>query len=56
MVDSRAKPDDRQESPQQSRVLLLEDDPIYREVADHVFNVTHTNPDQAARHIVEKFL
>ena len=26
------------------------------EVADHVFNVTHTNPDEAARFIVAKFL
>ncbi len=36
---------------------ILEDrDPIYRDTADHVFNVTHTNPDQAALHIVSKFL
>lgn len=38
------------------RKLLEERDPIYREVADHVLNVTHTNPDEAARHIVAKFL
>ena len=31
-------------------------DPVYRKVADHVFNVTHTNLDEAARHIVAKFL
>ena len=36
--------------------VLSERDPVYREVADHVFNVTHTNPDEAARHIVAKFL
>ncbi len=36
--------------------ILENRDPIYREVADHVFNVTHTNPDEAARHIVAKFL
>jgi shikimate kinase len=38
------------------RKVLEERDPVYREVADHVFNVTHTNPDEAARHIVAKFL
>ncbi len=36
--------------------VLTERDPIYREVADHVFNVTHTNPDETARFIVAKFL
>ncbi|MEZ6189734.1 MAG: hypothetical protein R3C45_00405 [Phycisphaerales bacterium] len=36
--------------------LLEQRDPVYREVADHVFNVTHTNPDEAARFIVAKFL
>lgn len=36
--------------------LLKERDPVYRDVADHVFNVTHTNPDEAARFIVSKFL
>lgn len=36
--------------------LLEVRDPIYREVADHVFNVTHTSIDEAARHIVAKFL
>ena len=36
--------------------VLAERDPIYREVADHVFNVTHTSPDEAARFIVAKFL
>ncbi len=36
--------------------VLAERDPVYREVADHVFNVTHTNPDEAARFIVAKFL
>jgi shikimate kinase len=36
--------------------VLAERDPVYRDVADHVFNVTHTNPDEAARFIVAKFL
>lgn len=36
--------------------VLAERDPVYREVADHVVNVTHTNPDEAARFIVAKFL
>lgn len=36
--------------------VLAERDPIYREVADGVFNVTHTNPDEAARFIVAQFL
>ncbi len=36
--------------------VLTERDPIYREVADHVFDVTHTNPDEAARFIVARFL
>jgi shikimate kinase len=36
--------------------VLAERDPIYREAADHVFEVTHTNPDEAARFIVAKFL
>lgn len=36
--------------------VLAERDPVYREVADHVFNVTHTHPDEAARFIVAKFL
>ena len=36
--------------------VLTERGPIYREVADHVFNVTHTNPDEAARFIVAKYL
>ena len=36
--------------------VLAVRDPVYREVADHVFNVTHTSPNEAARHIVMKFL
>ncbi len=36
--------------------VLAKRDPIYRDVADHVFDVTHTNPDEAARFIVAKFL
>ncbi len=36
--------------------VLADRDPIYREVADHVFEVTHTKPDEAARFIVAKFL
>lgn len=36
--------------------VLAERDPIYRDAADHVFNVTHTNIDEAVRHIVAKFL
>jgi shikimate kinase len=36
--------------------VLAQRDPVYREVADHVFDVTHTNPDEAARFIVARFL
>jgi len=36
--------------------VLEQRDPVYREVADHVVNVTHTDLDQAARHIVGKYL
>ncbi len=38
------------------RQVLSERDPVYRAVADHVFNVTHTSPDEAARHIINQFL
>ncbi len=36
--------------------VLAERDPVYRDAADHVFNVTHTNPDEAARFLVARFL
>jgi len=36
--------------------VLTERDPVYRDVADQVFNVTHTHPDEAARFIVTRFL
>jgi len=36
--------------------VLAERDPIYHDVADHVFNVSHTNPDEAVRFITTKFL
>ncbi len=36
--------------------VLVERDPVYRDAADHVFNVTHTDPDEAARHIVANYL
>ncbi len=36
--------------------VLAERDPIYRDGADHVFDVTHTGIDEAVRHIVAKFL
>jgi shikimate kinase len=36
--------------------VLADRDPIYRDVADAVFDVTHTNPEEAARFIVARFL
>lgn len=35
---------------------LAERDPIYQRVADHTFDVTHTNADEAVRHIIARCL
>lgn len=36
--------------------VLAEREPVYRAVADAEFDVTHTNIDEAARHIIQRFL
>lgn len=41
---------------QEIEQVLAERDPIYRMVADAVFDVTHTSVDEAARHIIQRHL
>ncbi len=36
--------------------VLAERDPVYRAVADTVFDVTHVRPDNGVRHLVDKCL
>ena len=38
------------------QAVLDERDPVYRQLADAVFNVTHTNPDEALRHLIARHL
>ncbi|MFP4144489.1 MAG: shikimate kinase [Phycisphaeraceae bacterium] len=38
------------------RAVLAERDPVYREVADAVFDVTHVSPDEAVRYLVAQYL
>ncbi len=36
--------------------VVAERDPVYREVADKVFDVTHLNPEDAVRYIIQRCL
>jgi len=38
------------------RAVLRERDPVYREVADAVLDVTHVAPDDAVRHLIRRCL
>ncbi len=38
------------------RAMLAEREPVYLAVADHVFDVTHVDPDEAVRHLIARYL
>jgi len=38
------------------RAMLDEREPVYRAVADHVFDVTHVTPDEALRHLLTRYV
>lgn len=38
------------------QAVLAQRDPVYRELADAIFDVTHVDPDEAVRHLISKHL
>ncbi|HEX7008560.1 MAG TPA: shikimate kinase [Phycisphaeraceae bacterium] len=38
------------------KTVLAQRDPVYRQVADAIFDVTHVSPDEAVRYLIAKYL